>query len=139
MRVQFLLNPDAEVKDIFTLTPTLSRRERVVYSSRYRLMPMGVGGEVDFPNVEYPLRPVLCSVGGKPLLLNQSANHQADHRDVDDGLARGRQVLIVLAEPALPPKPAEGALDNPSARKHFEPSDIVGSLDDFHLQPVPAP
>ena len=40
VRVQFLLNPDAEVKDIFTLTPTLSRRERVVYSSRYRLMPM---------------------------------------------------------------------------------------------------
>jgi hypothetical protein len=40
VRVQLLLNPDAEVKDIFALTPTLSRRERVVYSSRYRLMPM---------------------------------------------------------------------------------------------------
>lgn len=73
------------------------------------------------------------------LLLNQSANHEPDHRDVDDGLARGRQVLVVLAEATLPPKPAEGALDNPSARQHLEPSDIVGSLDDFHLQPVSAP
>ena len=73
------------------------------------------------------------------LLLSQSANHEADHRDVDDGLARGRQVLVVLAEPALPPEPAEGALDNPSTRQNFEPSDIVGSLDDFHFQPVSTP
>ena len=37
VRVQSLLNPDAEV---FTLTPALSQRERVVYASRCRLMPM---------------------------------------------------------------------------------------------------
>jgi hypothetical protein len=42
VRVQFLPNPDAEVKDILTLTPALSRRERVLYSCRYRLMPMGL-------------------------------------------------------------------------------------------------
>ena len=52
----------------------------------------GAGGEVNYPNGVYPLQPALCSVGGNKtaLLLNQSANHQADHRDVDDGLARGR-------------------------------------------------
>jgi hypothetical protein len=43
VRVQSLLNPDAEVKDILTLTPALSRRERVIYTSRCRLMPMGLG------------------------------------------------------------------------------------------------
>ena len=42
MRVQSLLNPDVEVKDILTLTPALSRRERVIYASRCRLMPMGL-------------------------------------------------------------------------------------------------
>jgi hypothetical protein len=45
VRVQYLLNPDAEVEDIPTLTPALSRRERVVYAGRFRLTPMGVGGE----------------------------------------------------------------------------------------------
>jgi hypothetical protein len=44
VRVQSLLNPDAEVKDIFTLTPALSRRERVVYTSRCRLTPMRASG-----------------------------------------------------------------------------------------------
>jgi hypothetical protein len=49
VRVQSLLNPDAEVEDIPTLTPALSRRERVVYAACFRLMPMGAGGEVKFP------------------------------------------------------------------------------------------
>jgi hypothetical protein len=40
VRVQYLLNPDAEVKDIPTLTPALSRRERVVYAGCFRLMRM---------------------------------------------------------------------------------------------------
>src|ERR1017187_6769235 len=40
VRVQYLLNPDAEVEDIPTLTPALSRRERVVYAGCFRLMPM---------------------------------------------------------------------------------------------------
>jgi len=40
VRVQSLLNPDAEVEDIFTLTPALSRRERVICTRRRRLMPM---------------------------------------------------------------------------------------------------
>src|ERR1039458_6347166 len=40
VRVQSLLNPDAEVEDIPTLTPALSRRERVVYAACFRLMPM---------------------------------------------------------------------------------------------------
>jgi hypothetical protein len=44
VRVQSLLNPDAEVKHILTLTPALSRRERVVYPSGHRLMPMGDQG-----------------------------------------------------------------------------------------------
>ena len=48
MRVQSLLNPDAEVEDIPTLTPALSRRERVVYAGCFRLMPMGAGGEGKF-------------------------------------------------------------------------------------------
>jgi hypothetical protein len=45
VRVQSLLNPDAEVEDIPTLTPALSRRESVVYAGCFRLMPMGAGGE----------------------------------------------------------------------------------------------
>jgi hypothetical protein len=44
VRVQSLLNPDAEVKDVLTLTPTLSRRERVICTSRCRLMPMATRG-----------------------------------------------------------------------------------------------
>src|ERR1035441_1615636 len=44
VRVQSLLNPDAEVEDIPTLTPALSPRGRVVYAGCFRLMPMGVGG-----------------------------------------------------------------------------------------------
>jgi hypothetical protein len=42
-----------------------------------------------------PTAGISCSLLGAwwvqpALLLNQSANHEADHRDVDDGLARGR-------------------------------------------------
>ena len=42
-----------------------------------------------------PTAGIRCSLLGAwwvqpALLLNQSANHEADHRDVDDGLARGR-------------------------------------------------
>src|ERR1019366_10209376 len=40
VRVQSLLNPAAEVEDIPTLTPALSRRERGVYAACFRLMPM---------------------------------------------------------------------------------------------------
>jgi hypothetical protein len=45
VRVQSLLNPDAE--DILTLTPALSRRERVVHTNRHRLMSMGVDRAAD--------------------------------------------------------------------------------------------
>jgi hypothetical protein len=51
VRVQSLLNPDAEVEDIPTLTPALSRRERVVYAGCFRLMPMGMGGVHEAPLV----------------------------------------------------------------------------------------
>src|ERR1019366_7641960 len=47
VRVQYLLNPDAEVEDIPTLTPALSRRGRGGYAGYCRLTPMGAGGEVD--------------------------------------------------------------------------------------------
>jgi uncharacterized protein len=43
VRVQSPLNHDSEVKDILSLTPALSRRERVVYISRLRLTPMRGG------------------------------------------------------------------------------------------------
>src|SRR5664279_1617601 len=62
VRAQSLLNPDAEVKDIPTLTPALSRRERVVYAGRFRLMPMGAGGEVQSPSVGCRLLPTSCKV-----------------------------------------------------------------------------
>jgi len=44
VRVQSLLNLDSEIKDIPSLTLALSRRERVVYTSRARLTPMGARG-----------------------------------------------------------------------------------------------
>jgi hypothetical protein len=40
VRVQSLLNLDSEIKDILSLTLALSRRERVVYTSRSRLTPI---------------------------------------------------------------------------------------------------
>src|ERR1017187_1458631 len=39
-RVQSLLNPDAEVEDIPTLTPARSPRERGGYAGCFRLMPI---------------------------------------------------------------------------------------------------
>ena len=73
------------------------------------------------------------------LLLSQSASHEPDHRDVDDGLAGGREVFVVLTETALAPKPPEGALDNPPSREHLESFDVVAAFDDLHFQPVPNP
>jgi len=73
------------------------------------------------------------------LLMSQSANHQADHGDVDDGLAGTWEVLIVLAETALTSKPAERALDNPPSWKHLEPFHVVGAFDDLHPQAIARP
>jgi hypothetical protein len=72
----------------------------------------------------------------RTLLLSQSADHEADHGDVDDGLAGSWQVLIVLAETTMAPKPAESALNDPTSREDLEPFDGVGSFDNLHLEPV---
>jgi len=72
----------------------------------------------------------------RTLLWSQSANHEADHGNVDDGLAGRWQVLIVLAETTMAPKPAERALNDPTSREDLEAFDVVGSFDNLHFEPV---
>lgn len=73
---------------------------------------------------------------GRTLRLGQSANHEADHGDVDDGLAGGRQVFVVLAETTMASEPAERTLNDPTPRKNLEAFDVVGSFDNLHSEPV---
>ena len=96
---------------------------------------MGAGGEVQSPSAGSRLLPASCKVSWT-LLLSQSTNHEADHGDVDDGLAGGRQVFVVLAETTMAPKPAESALNDPTSREELEAFDVVGSFDNLHLEPV---
>ena len=80
-----------------------------------------------------------CFVQGEleqALLLSQSASHEPDHRDVDDGFAGGREVFVVLAETTMAPKPAESALNDPTSRENLEAFDVVGSFHNLHLEPV---
>src|ERR1039458_4598347 len=63
VRVQSLLNPDAGVEDIPTLTPALSRRERVVYPGCFRLMPMPGAPPLGLPALsDVPPLPIVPSL-----------------------------------------------------------------------------
>jgi hypothetical protein len=47
--------------------------------------------------------------------MGQSTQHQADHCGLEEGFARRVAPLVVLAQAATLPKPAERALDHPAA------------------------
>ena len=51
---------------------------------------------------------------------SEAAKHEADHRQVDPGLARDSEPVVILAESALPTLPAEDAFHHPPSRKDAE-------------------
>jgi len=55
----------------------------------------------------------------------QPAQHQAGHGDVDQRLARGRQLLIILAQPPALRQPRERALNHPAAGQHDKALHVV--------------
>ena len=58
-----------------------------------------------------------------------------DHRNVNHGLTTCREVFVVFAQPTVFPKPAEGALNNPSFWQKYEAFHLIRTLD--NLQPNP--
>src|SRR5690348_15971645 len=61
----------------------------------------------------------------------QAAQQQADHADIDHGLAAGAEQLVLLTEPAGVGRPGEGALDDPPSRQHAEAGwrEVFGPVD----------
>ena len=55
---------------------------------------------------------------------------------MDHRLADLRSLLIVFAQPPIPPEPSECPLHHPPARQYREPDRICGPLDDFD-RPTP--
>lgn len=62
-----------------------------------------------------------------------SAQHEADHGESQEGQGYPRKVLEVLGEAAAAPQPSEGALDDPALGQHLEPLGGVGAFDDFQV------
>src|SRR5579859_1762546 len=69
-----------------------------------------------------------------PSEASEAAQHEADHREVDPGLAGGAEPLVILAEPPIMRKPGERALHHPPPRDDmetrfrqvFRPIDLLG-------------
>src|SRR5271166_1091360 len=55
-------------------------------------------------------------------LATQPAEAMMNPRDLDDRLARLRQVFVVLAQPALTPQPRQRPLHHPTASQGYEPA-----------------
>ncbi len=55
-----------------------------------------------------------------------------DHRNLDSGLARLRQPLVVLAQAAVASQPGERAFHDPSLGEHGEPRRVRGLLDQIN-------
>ncbi len=68
-----------------------------------------------------------------PRLLR--ARMQAGHREADERLRTGGQVLVVCAQSATFTDPGEGLLHDPALRRHGETVDIICASDDL---PSPA-
>ena len=52
--------------------------------------------------------------------MSQASEHDADHGKINPGLLTAGEDLIVFGEPTPRRKPSEGALDNPTVRKHMK-------------------
>jgi len=66
----------------------------------------------------------------------QSLEHQLDHRDQHHRLAAVGQLLVVLAQPPIPPEPAKCPFNDPSSRLYHKPLRTFCTLHNLHL---PAP
>src|SRR5262245_15997696 len=58
--------------------------------------------------------------GGLDLLVGEAFEHQADHAQIDPGLAGGGQELIIFAQAPVASDPGEGALHYPATREELE-------------------
>src|SRR5512134_3979217 len=64
-----------------------------------------------------------------------SAHHDADHGDLDEGEVASDAVLKVFGETSTTVEPAEGPLDDPALRQHHEAVGGVRSFDDLQRCP----
>src|SRR5262249_8253805 len=74
--------------------------------------------------------------GGLMLLTGQAPEHQADHADLDLGLARARLPLVVSAVDPASPQPGEGPFHDPAPLDHLE--GLAVGRASYHLDRVPA-
>ena len=58
----------------------------------------------------------------------QAANHEVDHRHLDDGFTGFRQQFVIFTQAAVAIEPAEGALDNPPLWNHDKALRFVRAL-----------
>ena len=61
----------------------------------------------------------------------QAANHEVDHRHLDDGFTGFRQQFVIFTQAAVAIEPAECALDNPPLWDHDEALRFVRALGDL--------
>ena len=65
---------------------------------------------------------------------SQAAELKADHGQADPSFCAGLRGFAIAHQPALAHQPAEGALDHPASRQHFEAGGGVGAFDHLDLQ-----
>jgi hypothetical protein len=58
----------------------------------------------------------------------EAANHERDHRHLDDGFTGVRQQFVIFTQASVAIEPPEGALDNPALGNDYEPLDGIGTL-----------
>jgi hypothetical protein len=66
--------------------------------------------------------------------LGQSAELNANHRDIDPGLGTCFGFFVISDQASVAHQPAEGALNHPASWQYFETPGGVGTLDDFNGQ-----
>ena len=65
----------------------------------------------------------------------ETGKHEADHYQIDHDFTGVSLTLVIAVESAVAAEPAEGALHDPTSRKHLEPVE-VGAFHDFdHAAP----
>src|SRR5512134_463923 len=88
-------------------------------------------GHLSFSQITLPILRVCPEICSLNRVLCNSAHHDADHGDLDEGEVGSDAVFDVFGEASAAVEPTEGAFDDPALRQDDEALGSVRSFDDL--------